>query len=179
MKLASYRGTVVALLILAAFQTALAQVVISEVDPATGTFELHNTGDGEVDVSSVIVCNFPAYAPMSDLEVVSGSLVIPAGGYLVAVWDAIAAGEAEFGIYSDNQFGNSDSLIDYIEWGKAGHRREGVAEAAGLWTAGSFIDPPAEGQTIAMTSSGMGMDTDPVDTWSAGAPTLGEANTTE
>ncbi|UCH25839.1 MAG: hypothetical protein JSV66_18255 [Trueperaceae bacterium] len=173
------RTTLVALLVLlvSAFHSVMAQVVISEVDPATGTFELHNTGDSEVDVSSVVVCNRPAYAPMSDLEVVSGSLVIPAGGYLVAVWDAIAAGEAEFGIYSDNRFSNADSLIDYIEWGSAGHGREGVAETAGLWTAGTFIAPPGEGQTIAMTGSAM--DGDPVDNWSAGAPTLGAANTAE
>ena len=74
-----------------------------------------------------------------DIEVVSGEMMIPADGLLVIVWDAVAAADAELGIYVDNQFGSAESLVSYLQWGSAGHGRESVAEAAGLWTAGTFL----------------------------------------
>ena len=162
------------LLLLVGFQMATAQIVISEVDPATGTIELHNIGMEAADASGLILCNRPAYQAVGELEVVSGDLMVPADGLLVVVWDAVAAAEAELGIYIDNQFGNAESLISYIEWGSAGHGRESVAVEAGLWSEGSFLDTPEEGQTIAMT--GMSMDVDPIENWGLGVPTLGEMN---
>ena len=98
--------------------------------------------------------------------------MIPPDGLLVIVWDAVAAADAELGIYLDDQFGNPDSMISYIQWGSDGHRREGVAESAGLWTAGTFLPTPGADQTIAMV--GMDMDADPIDNWALGTPTLGE-----
>ncbi len=166
------KGTLAALMVLALIQLAAAQIVISEVDPATGTIELHNVGMEAADASGHILCNRPAYAPVGDLEVVSGEMMIPADGLLVIVWDAVAAADAELGIYVDNQFGSAESLVSYLQWGSAGHGRESVAEAAGLWTAGTFLPAPAADQTIAMT--GMDMDADPIDNWSLGVPTLGE-----
>ena len=126
------KGTLAALMVLALIQLAAAQIVISEVDPATGTIELHNVGMEAADASGHILCNRPAYAPVGDLEVVSGEMMIPADGLLVIVWDAVAAADAELGIYVDNQFGSAESLVSYLQWGSAGHGRESVAEAAGL-----------------------------------------------
>ena len=51
-------------MVLALIQLAAAQIVISEVDPATaGTIELHNVGMEAADASGHILCNRPAYAP--------------------------------------------------------------------------------------------------------------------
>ena len=165
------------LLVLAGFQLAAAQIVISEVDPATGTIELHNIGMAAADASGFVLCNRPSYEAIGNLEVVSGEMMIPADSLLVVVWDAVAAADAELGIYVDNQFGNAESLISYIQWGSAGHGRESVAAAAGLWTTGTFLPTPAADQTIAMT--GMDMDADPIDNWGLGVPTLGELADTD
>ncbi len=49
-----------------------------------------------------------------------------------------AGGELAF--YASNKFDRASSMIHYVEWGMAGGLREEVAEKAGVWEAGSFVD---------------------------------------
>lgn len=160
------------LFVSALLSSSFAQVLISEVDPATGQVELHNTGSEAVDVTSMFFCNRPAYIPLSALDVVSGETTIEPDGYLVLTWDAIATDDAELGLYSSPNYNSADAIASYVAWGSAGHGREGVAVEAGIWTAGAFLDMPAEGQTLSHVDM-MGMNSE---NWAAGEPSLGAAN---
>jgi hypothetical protein len=163
------------LMVALGFSCALAQIQISEVDPATGAVELHNAGDEAVDVSSMFLCNRPAYAQLSSLEVVSGELTIPGHGYLVVTWAAVASADAELALYAEPSYGSADAIRDYLAWGSAGHGREGTAAEAGLWMAGSFLEAPAEGMTLSHRGT-MEMVDDPAMNWMEAEPTLGESN---
>lgn len=158
------------------FSFGFSQVMISEVDPTTGTIELHNVGAEAVDASTMFFCNRPAYTSLSALELVSGELMIPADGFLVLKWDAIASADAELGLYSEASYNSADAIQSYIAWGSAGHGREGVAVEAGLWTAGAFLDAPTEGQTLSHVGMDDAMSDDMLAGWAATEPSLGEAN---
>lgn len=168
----TFFALVVVTMVLVGAQAAAQSVRINEIDPAGNWVELHNAGDAEVDVAGWQFCNRPAYAAIGDLEVVAGSTTIPAGGYLVVRWDAIHAGGPELGLYTSSQFGSADALVDYVEYGAAGGGRESVAVEAGLWEAGTFMDVPAEGSSLAYMGGGDTM----LANWSEAAPTPGEEN---
>jgi hypothetical protein len=150
---------------------AFAQVHISEVNPAGQWVELHNVGDAAVDVSGYVLCNFPEYAPITAAEIVSGELVIPADGFLVVRWDKFGTDDGEVGIYSrGGEFGNSEAIVDYLQYGSAGHRRETVGEGAGVWVAGAFLEVPADGMSLVRSDM---MGDDPTAAWSAADATPG------
>jgi hypothetical protein len=151
---------------------AFAQIHISEVNPAGQWIELHNVGDEAVDVSGYVLCNFPEYAPISAAEIVSGDLVIPADGRLVVRWELFGAADGEVGIYSTGgAFGDPETIVDYVQYGSAGHRRETVGEGAGVWTAGAFLEVPADGMSLVRSDM---MGDDVTAAWSAGEATPGE-----
>jgi FlgD Ig-like domain len=138
-----------------------AQVRISEVGYSGVDFmgasmwvELYNAGDGAVDVSGLWLCNFPAYSQISSLTVLEGATMLQSGDYLVVAFDALGDGDGEVGLYTSNQFGNAAAIGDYMQYGSAGHTREGVAVTAGLWTAGAFAAAPASGMSLAFTGTG-------------------------
>lgn len=153
-------------------QLGLAQVMISEVDPSTGTIEFHNAGEDAVDLATMFLCNRPAYTSVGDLELVSGELMLEGGGYTVVTWDAVAAADAELALYTAPEYSNADALVDYVSWGSAGHGREGVAVEAGLWNAGEFLETPAEGMSLSYSGTGE----TPLDNWGTSEPSFGEAN---
>ena len=43
-------------------------------------------------------------------------------------------------LYIDNQFGNANSILDFVQWGAAGSFRESLAVQAGEWTTGEFVN---------------------------------------
>ncbi len=116
--------------------------------------ELYNAGDSAVDVSDLWLCNFPDYHRISTLTVLEGALMIPAGDYLVVAFDSLGDGDGEVGLYTSNQFASAAAMAGYMQYGSAGHMRESVAVAAGVWTAGAFAAAPATGMTLAFTGSG-------------------------
>lgn len=172
------RMLVLLLLALLAGSVAAQSLRITEVDPATGQVELHNSGEEAVDAADLWLCNRPDYARIGDLEVISGDLNVPPGGLLVVSWASVAASDAELGLYASNSFGSAEALLDYLQWGAAGHGREGVAAEAGLWPAGAFLEAPAEGQTLSYQAPAEGEDGEmaPDQRWLASDASLGEAN---
>lgn len=167
------KGMIAALLLGLLAGTALAQVHINEVNPAGQWVELFNSGDEAVDVSGYVLCNFPEYAPIGDAEIVSGELTIPAGGYLVVRWDKFGVDDSEVGIYSrGGEFGNSETIVDYLQYGSAGHRRETVGDEAGVWTTGLALEVPGDGQSLIF----VGMSDDHAANWAVGAATPGAVN---
>ena len=141
---------------------------------STSWIELYNAGDSETDVSNLILCDFPTYSVISTLSVLSGNTTIPAGGYLVLEWANLDE-DAEVGLYQANATGdfvNADLIIDYMQYGSAGHEREGVAVEAGVWTAGEFVELATTGESLqffdnSMVGSG---------NWTSAPATAGDEN---
>ena len=100
--------------------------------------ELTNTGDQMVDVSSLWLCDFPAYDQLSTLNVVCGSLDMAPGSVTVVSGWNVDSSDGELGLYTSTSFGSSSAIIDYVEWGSPNHTRSSVAVNAGIWTAGDI-----------------------------------------
>jgi Secretion system C-terminal sorting domain len=131
-------STVFAVLVL--MYCANAQVVINEIIPPN-MVELKNLGGAEAAAGGYWLCQFPNYNQLSVLGADCGNLTIPAGGILKVTTSSINinAGDGELGLYTTNNFGSSDAIIDYVEWGSTGHMRSTVAVGAGTWSTGDFV----------------------------------------
>ncbi len=110
-------------------------LVIAAVDFEAGVVELRNDGSEPYDLEGHWACNRPQYiqvpaqvlAPGATVEVNAGSLLL-------------SADSGEFGLYTSSDFGSADAIIRYVQWGSDSHGRTATAVAAGVWTAGEFVD---------------------------------------
>ncbi len=165
---------------LVACATANGQVVISEVgydvefNSQTTWVELHNRGGASVNVAGFVLCNFPSYADINTLTVLDGSTTIPAGGFVVLSWGGLGVGDGEVGLYRHRSFTTPDSLVDYMEYGSAGHTRSGIARDAGLWDTGQFVNPAQTGESLARVNESGSF----AERWASGTPSPGAANPT-
>ena len=116
--------------------------------------ELKNFGSESVDVSTWWFCSLFAYAPISDLSIVSGSLNIPPGGILAVSGFNMNNAAADLGLYETNNFMSSAAMHDFVQWGTAGNGRESVAVGKGIWTAGDFVSSASEGHSIEFDGEG-------------------------
>ena len=158
-----------------------AQIRINEVSHGTVDYqgstnwvELYNAGSEAVDVSDHFLCDIPAYPRISSLTVLSGSMTIPADGYLVLSWANIDGEDAEVGLYASTttSFGDANSMLDYMQYGVAGHGRETTAVTAGVWAAGEFVDLAMGQETLQFTEGNQVG----VSSWMAAAATPGATN---
>ncbi|WP_178991030.1 T9SS type A sorting domain-containing protein [Winogradskyella schleiferi] len=128
------------------FSNLTAQVRILRLDPATNSVTLKNFGSSNVPISGYWFCNFPMYAQVSDMT--STASLDPGEEVNIGSTINFAVADGEFGLYTTNSegFGSSNAMIDYLQWGSAGHQRESTAVGAGVWDAGSFVNvsPPFE-----------------------------------
>ena len=62
-------------------------------------------------------------------------VVVGAAGLL----PVLVAPAGEVGLYSSGNFGDPNSIVDYLEWGNGGHFRSTVAIAAGIWDENSVV----------------------------------------
>ncbi len=126
------------------FTNLTAQVRILKLDPSTNSVTLKNFGASNVPISDYWFCNFPSYAQVSAMTAVTS--LDP--GEEVNIGSAInfAVADGEFGLYTTNSFSSSAAMLDYVQWGSAGHQRESVAVGAAVWDAGTFVSvaPPYE-----------------------------------
>ena len=118
-----------------------AQVRIAKLDPATNTVTLKNYGTSNVPISGFWFCNFPAYGQVSAMTAVSN--LGPGEEVIITSNINFGVSDGEFGLYNSNSFGSSTAMEDYMQWGSAGHVRESVAVAKGIWTSGTFVDVAA------------------------------------
>ena len=152
------------------------EVSHGEVDfmGSTNWVELYNAGDSEVDISDLILCDFPNYPVINSLTVLSGSTTLAAGGYVVLGWTNLDD-DAEVGLYqadASGDFGNADLIIDYMQYASAGHEREETAVAAGVWTAGEFVALASTSQSLQYFDNGMVGSGN----WASAPATPGEVN---
>jgi len=110
-------------------------IVIDSIDFDSGFIVLRNVGAAEYDLTGHFVCNRPSYVPLPALVLAAGDTVeIETTGL------GVNAGNGELGVYTSSDFGSSNDIIRYVEWGNAGHGRSGTAIAAGVWVDGDFVD---------------------------------------
>ena len=57
-------------------------------------------------------------------------------------------------LYIDMNFGSSDSIIDYVEWGSSNHSRSDEAEGANMWTVGDFVPAFAFDESLEFDGNG-------------------------
>ena len=134
--------------------TAKSQVVINEVMP-NGSIEIKNLGGSTVNISTWWICNFPDYRQLSSLTLMCGNLILGPGQILaVSASGFVSNGDGEVGLYSNSNFGSPAGMMDYVQWGFAGHQRESVAVSAGQWTSGQFVPSIPNGQSIQYDGSG-------------------------
>ncbi len=133
---------------------AIAQLVFGEAPYAA----IRNTGSGAGSTAGLWLCQFPGYWALPDTTLEPGELLAVALGDtavpdligVAATADAegalgvVAPAGGELGLYSDARFTDPAAIIDYVEWGVAGHERSDIAVGAGIWVEGGFVEMPAE-----------------------------------
>ncbi len=135
--------------------TAAAQVVINEIN-GDDRVELKNIGGTSIDISNYWLCDFPAYGQLQNLTIdCGGDLILDPGEIVTVVVNFdIDPADGEMGLYLNNNFAQSASIIDYVEWGSTGHNRASVAVSAGIWTAGDFVSAFTANTVIEYDGSG-------------------------
>jgi len=116
-------------------------VVFNEVQyQGTDLIEIFNSGTVTADLSNYWLCLGPGtYVQLNSITPQSGSINnLQVGQYLVLPYD-MPDESAGLGLYSNNEFTNANSIVDFVQWGEGGSARENVAVAAGIWTSGEFI----------------------------------------
>ncbi|CAM1342230.1 spondin domain-containing protein [Tenacibaculum amylolyticum] len=131
-------------------------VVLNEVNYGQNKLiELWNNGNVAVDVSDYWLCLGPGkYLQLKDATVVSGSVQLNPGEFLVVNWDQLSDSDG-LGFYSTNAFTDANAIVDFVQWGASGSARENVAVAAGIWTAGEFV-PAVRLDTYSIAYDGEG-----------------------
>ncbi len=134
---------------------ALTQVVFGD----NGYVAVTNVGDGPGDPGGHWLCQRPLYFEIPSTPLEPGETVWVAAGdgadlegsvgpSVTAVVSASGTlgtfrqDTGEIGLYRTGDFGNSDAIVHYVEWGEPGHGRAGVAVAAGTWPDGGFVEVP-------------------------------------
>jgi hypothetical protein len=134
-------------------------VYLREVDLAADTLLVANATASPVDISGWWLCNGPgAYVQL-------GSVSVPASGTVSVSGLALGDTAGAVGLYSVNGFTVAANMRAFAQWGASGSPRENVADAAGLWTSGTFVDVCA-GHTKLLA---VGDTTDASNGWSSQA----------
>ncbi len=148
-----------------------------EFEGATKWIEFHNFGNSTIDMNELFVCIEPLYTQIGFLNVLAGNQnrTIPPGGFLVVQWNSLGETEGELGLYraGTTDFANPGNIIDYMQYGRDGTGRDDVADNAGIWTEGTFVETVEMSQTYSFFE--LNAD-DPVDNWKPGEPTPGAEN---
>ena len=166
-------------------------IVINEVyyrgvNSSDDWIELRNTGSGTIDIGSWWFCARFDYGRVGLLPIVSGDDYILTPGEILVVrpsWDDLDDNASDLGLFIDGDFGNSASMVDFVQWGSgASIGRASVAVAKGIWRQFApgqydFVAGTTGSQSIAWNgvNSGGGLLTHSQD-WSAGTPSQGQEN---
>jgi hypothetical protein len=106
-------------------------VLVNEVNPNKQWIELINPNSGNVDVSSYSVQNGSNMSFLSDLEILSGDLILDSSEYVVLKWPEISKSIGELGLYTSDTI--SGDLIDYMQYGGTSQEHSEMAISQNLW----------------------------------------------
>ena len=126
------------------FCSGYTQVRFTSVDLNNNEITIMNMGNSAEDISNLQLCSLFDYEAFnqSNISIVSGDLMLDPGESVTVSWTTSGMNPAgsDLGLYNASAgFSNPANMLDFVQWGSAGNGREGVADAAGLWTAGEFI----------------------------------------
>jgi len=143
-------------------------IAVTGIDLENDTVEITNSGDTEIDINGLVLCNFPAYAPIEGADPIApgASITVDAGAHGVALADD----QGEFGLYTESSFEDPNAIISYVEWGTSGHQRSSVAVEAGIWDGGVVPAGTSLSASVDSPTSASDWTTTP-------APTLAETGT--
>ena len=121
------------------------------LNPAGPMAVITNIGSSPGVLGGYWLCQRPSYYQIPEIELQPGEFtVISFGGTdfqppdgaketFLANLGGVGADEGEIALYTSQSFGNSNAIVDYVEWGSADHGRSSVAVLAGIWPEGGFV----------------------------------------
>ncbi|MFN0032373.1 MAG: hypothetical protein ACKVOR_09455, partial [Flavobacteriales bacterium] len=119
-----------------------AQIRFTQVTPATDQIKIKNFGASDVDISTYRLCALFNYATLSfaPVSIVSGDFLLSQNEVVTLTWPGLNNTQSDLGLYlPTGLFTSPAAMVDFMQYGAAGQGREGVADAAGIWTAGTFL----------------------------------------
>ncbi len=121
---------------------------IISVDPTVNRVTIKNFGTDSVDISDYRLCSKIEYTNnltsqttvVGDLNLQGNDTVIielSGFGGTLSEMDSIGA---DLALYKDNNFTDTASMVDFVQWKSAGNGRESVADSKGIWSIGDFLN---------------------------------------
>ncbi len=185
---------VVAVVVVLAVQapSASAQVVFNEIllqrsgaNPTVNQIvELKNAGSSSVNIGGWVFCHQFNYS-----SAIPSGTTIPAGGLLVIHFNQAGTNSSTDIFFPGDQIGTTSDLGLYVNasnfasaanmrafvqfGGVPAAGRQDVAQAASLWTSGTFVPSVAPGHSIELCAAQANLASSYVD---QGAPTIGAQN---
>lgn len=129
-----------------------------------------NLEDKTVQLNGWFLCNRPGYFQLPNMSLSPGQRVVVHLGtsgtntatdiYTGSRLSTPSATADEMALYLNGRFGSEDSIVDYVQWGRAGQSpsREGVAIRADLWGQNQFVDVSSLTDTDSLYFDGTGGD---------------------
>ena len=124
---------------------ASAQIKFTFVDPQNDQIKIKNFGTSDANIASYRLCALFAYQTLNQtgVTIVSGDFNLSAGEEVFITWTnngGLNSSSSDLGLYlPSGAFSSPSAMVDFFQYGGAGQGREGVANAAGLWVAGTFL----------------------------------------
>lgn len=147
---------VVAILLCSLSGYTSGQLSITEIT-VSGQIEITNGGTDSIDLNQYWLCNRPQYDRVGTLAVECGAINLGPGEVVTVTASTITISGSgdELGLFTNSQFSDANSMVDYVIWGeRAGSTRESTAVEAGLWTLGERVDSISEGNSLQYVGEG-------------------------
>jgi Secretion system C-terminal sorting domain len=122
-----------------------AQIRMTKVDPASSLITIRNFGSVTVNIQQYRLCALFEYSSLSGPSVTLADGIFNLGpGASVTIEWAASSGfnptSSDLGLYLPmGAYSDPANMVDFMQYGTSGQGREGVAQAAGLWSAGAFV----------------------------------------
>jgi len=126
---------------------------------------IYNIGDEDGTLAGHWLCQRPSYVEIPEISLapgegvaisLGGNVFLPPPGLKTAEGQlnvgALNPTSGELALYSSNDFGSSEAIVSYVEWGEGDHARSSVAVGAGIWEAGAFVATTADTVLIQVTT---------------------------
>ncbi len=145
--------------------------VLSEIS-SLGMVEIKNMGLDTIDITGYRLCSQLRYAAIGNLtQICGGSLRLPPDSLVTLELSSeilanFDSADGEMALYlPTGSFDDFNNIVDYVEWGSAGHDRADEAVSAGIWTMGDFVASFSNPNSLLYDGEG-----DRATDWSAGTP---------
>ncbi|MFM9984515.1 MAG: T9SS type A sorting domain-containing protein [Flavobacteriales bacterium] len=115
------------------------------VSPSTNEIHIKNYGTSTVNIAAYRFCALFEYVNLSDgsVSITNGDFSLSGGEEVALTWNSsngFNTSASDLGLYlPTGAFSSASAMVDFMQYGAAGQGRENVANAAGLWTAGTFL----------------------------------------